>query len=179
MELKFKNLPALLKHFQNEETCVKYLVKQRWNNKPVCPHCGSMKKPYITNRGYKCSEKECYKKFSVTTGTIFENSKIKLSLWYAAIYIASAHKKGISSHQLSRDLGVTQKTAWFMLMRIREAMQDKSPELLSGTVAADETYVGGNNKNRHTNKKVEHSQGRSTKDKTPVFGLISNGQVKY
>src|SRR5271156_5404672 len=120
MELKFKSLPALLKHFQNEDVCVKYLIKQRWNGKPVCPHCGSMKTPYETNRGYKCSEKACYKKFSVTTGTIFENTKVKLSLWYAAIYIASAHKKGISSHQLHRDLGVTQKTAWFMLMRIRE-----------------------------------------------------------
>lgn len=177
MELKFKSLPALLKHFQSEDTCIEFLKKQRWNNKPVCPHCGSMKKPYETNRGYKCSEKECRKKFSITTGTIFENTKIKLSLWYAAIYIASAHKKGISSHQLARDLGVTQKTGWFMLMRIREAMTERNPQMLNGSTQADETFVGGKNKNRHQSKKVELSQGRSVKDKTPIFGLLNNGVV--
>jgi transposase-like protein len=177
MELNFKSLPALLKHFQNEDTCVEFLKKQRWNNKPVCPHCGSMKTPYETNRGYKCSEKECHKKFSITTGTIFENTKIKLSLWYAAIYIASAHKKGISSHQLAKDLGITQKSAWFMLMRIREGMKERNPKMLVGTTQADETFVGGKNRNRHNDKKVELSQGRSVKDKTPVFGLLNNGSV--
>ncbi|KAA6334336.1 hypothetical protein EZS27_017321 [termite gut metagenome] len=129
------------------------------------------------NRGYKCSEKECHKKFSITTGTVFENTKIKLSLWYATIYMASAHKKGISSHQLSRDLGVTQKTAWFMLMRIREAMKERNPQMLIGITQADETFVGGKNKNRHADKKVELSQGRNVKDKTPVFGLLNNGSV--
>ena len=177
MELKFKSLPALLKHFQDEDVCKDFLIQQRWNGNPTCPHCGSIKAPYITNRGYKCSEKLCNKKFSVTTGTIFENTKIKLSLWYAAIYIASAHKKGISSHQLSRDLGCTQKTAWHMLHRIREGMRNKNPQVLTGSIQADETFVGGKNKNRHEHKKVKESQGRSVKDKTPVFGLLSKGQV--
>jgi transposase-like protein len=177
MELDFKSLPELLNYFQDEDTCVEFLKKQRWNNKPVCPHCGSTKEHYETNRGYKCSEKECHKKFSITTGTVFENTKIKLSLWYATIYMASAHKKGISSHQLSRDLGVTQKTAWFMLMRIREAMKERNPQMLISITQADETFVGGKNKNKHADKKVELSQGRSVKDKTPVFGLLNNGSV--
>jgi len=177
MELKFKSLPALLKHFQDESVCIKYLEQQRWNGQPVCPHCGSMKKAYVTNRGYKCSEKECGKKFSITTGTIFENTKIKLSIWYAAIYLGTAHKKGISSCQLARDLGITQKSAWFVLHRIREAMREKNPQILDGTVQADETFVGGKNGNKHKNKKTEGSQGRSAKAKTPVFGLLSNGHV--
>ena len=131
MILNFKSLPALLNHFKNEDVCREFLIQQRWNGKVTCPNCGSMKKPYDTNRGYKCSEKVCGKKFSHTTGTIFENTKIKLSLWYAAIYIATAHKKGISSHQLARDLGITQKTAWHLLHRIREGMRDKNPQVLT------------------------------------------------
>jgi transposase-like protein len=98
-------------------------------------------------------------------------------MWFAAIYVATAHKKGISSLQLSRDLGITQKTAWFMLHRIREMLKQNKSELLTGEVQADETFVGGKNKNRHADKKIENSQGRSVKDKTPVFGLVNKGQV--
>lgn len=175
--MKFKSLPHLLNHFKDNETCVAYLEKQRWNGSPVCPHCGTDSKPYKTNRGYKCSDKDCRKKFTVTVGTVMENSKIKLNLWFAAIYIATAHKKGISSLQLSRDLGVTQTTAWFMLHRIREMLKMNKPEMMEGEIQLDETFVGGKNKNRHKDKKVENSQGRSAKDKTPVFGLMNHGQV--
>ena len=176
MQLKFKSLPQLLNHFKDEKTCIDYLAFQRWGGNVTCPKCGNGK-VYETTRGYKCANKECYKKFSVTVGTIFEDSKIKLNLWFAAVYIATAHKKGISSLQLSRDLGVTQKTAWFMLHRIREMLSVKTPVLLTGTTQADETFIGGKNKNRHADKKVEESQGRSVKDKTPVFGMVCNGQV--
>ena len=175
--MKFKSLPHLLNHFKDNETCIAYLEKQRWGGKPICPHCGTDTKPYKTNRGYKCSDKDCRKKFTVTVGTVMENSKIKLNLWFAAIYIATAHKKGISSLQLSRDLGVTQATAWFMLHRIREMLKMNKPELMEGEIQADETFVESKNKNRHQDKKVENSQGRSTKDKTPVFGLMNDGQV--
>jgi len=175
--MKFKSLPHLLNHFKDNETCVAYLEKQRWDGNPVCPHCGTDSKPYKTNRGYKCSDKDCRKKFTVTVGTVMENSKIKLNLWFAAIYIATAHKKGISSLQLSRDLGVTQTTAWFMLHRIREMLKMNKPEMMEGEIQIDETFVGGKNKNRHKDKKVENSQGRSAKDKTPVFGLMNHGQV--
>ncbi len=174
MKAQIKSFPQLVNHFQDESTCVEFLEQQRWGGTPVCPHCQAIV-IYRTNRGYKC--KECLKKFSIKTGTIFENSNIKLSTWFAAIYLASAHKKGISSLQLHRDLNVTQKTAWFMLHRIREMMRKKSPSILTGTIQADETFVGGKNKNRHVSKKVKESQGRSTKDKTPVFGLRNEGKV--
>jgi transposase-like protein len=174
--MNFNSLPQLLNYFKDEQTCIEYLEKQRWNNEPICPFCGS-KHVYRTNRGFKCANKECHKKFTVTVGTVFENSKIKLSLWFAALYLATAHKKGISSLQLSRDLGITQKTAWFMLHRIREIMKINAPELLTGITEADETFVGRHNKNRHEDKKVKESQGRSVKDKTPVFGLMNNGKV--
>lgn len=174
--MKFNSLPQILNHFKDQETCISFLEDQRWNGKPICPHCGS-KKTYKTTRGHKCGNSECYKKFTVTVGTVFESSKIKLNIWFAAIYLATAHKKGISSLQLHRDLGVTQKTAWFMLHRIREMLRQKQSIILTGETQVDETFVGGKNKNRHADKKIEFSQGRSIKDKTPVFGLYSQGRV--
>lgn len=175
MRFSFKSLPDLLNSFQDEQTCREYLAIQRWGKKPVCVHCGNMENIYTIEGGkrYKCSG--CKKKFSVTVGTIFEKSHISLNIWFAAIYLATAHKKGISSLQLSRDLGITQKSAWFVLHRVREMLREKNPEILTGTVEADETFVGGKNKNRHASKKVEESQGRSVKDKTPVFGVIQRG----
>lgn len=178
MSTQFKNLHQLLDFFKDEETCKKYYEQKRWGGNVACPYCGSLK-IYRTNRGFKCGEKLCHKKFSVTVGTIFENSKVGLRVWFAAMYLISTSKKGVSSLQLAEQLGITQKTAWFVLHRIREMLKDNSAEKLSGTVQADETYVGGKNKNRHKDKKVENSQGRAAKDKTPVVGLIqTNGKVK-
>ncbi|MCH8902671.1 MAG: IS1595 family transposase [Bacteroidetes bacterium] len=177
--MQFKSLPQILNYFKDEDTCIKFLEDQRWNGKPVCPKCGYSEKIYTIEGGkrYKCGSNTCNKKFSVIVGTIFENTKKPLNIWFAAIYLATAHKKGISSLQLHRDLGITQKTAWFMLHRIREMMRQKAPSLLTGEVQADETFVGGKNKNRHANKKIKESQGRSTKDKTPVFGAHNKGRV--
>jgi transposase-like protein len=172
--VEFKNLTQLIDYFKDEERCKAYLEKQRWGTHVACPHCGSLR-VYRTNRGFKCGEKECYKKFTVTVGTIFENSKIPLRTWYAAMYLIASHKKGISSHQLHRDLGVSQKTAWFILHRIREALREKNSPLFSDVVEVDETFVGGKNKNRHADKKVPESQGRSVKDKTPVVGVMQRG----
>ena len=171
MDLQFSNLVELLDHFKDEPTCVAYLELQRWNNQPVCPYCNHQK-VYRTNRGFKCANNDCHKKFSVLVGSIFENTKVSLRLWFAAIYLCTGHKKGISSLQLSKDIGVTQPTAWFMLHRIREMLKEEAPEALQGTIEVDETFVGGKNKNRHKDKKVPHSQGRSYKDKTPVLGIL-------
>ena len=115
METKFTNLHDLREHFNSEEVCRKHLEKYRWNDKPVCPFCGCEKVYKLKdNKTYKCANNECYKKFTVTVGTIFENTKIPLSKWFIAIYILQSHTKGISSVQLAKDIGVTQKTAWFI-----------------------------------------------------------------
>jgi transposase-like protein len=151
---QFKSLIQVLGFFKEESTCIVYLAQSRLDDTPSCRHCGNVG-AYITNRGYKCKAKECAKKFTVTTGTIFENTKISLSTWFAAMYLCTAHKKGISSLQLSRDLNITQKTAWFLLHRIREMLNINTNEKLIGSVEVDETYVGGLTKNK-SNKIRKH-----------------------
>ncbi len=137
-----KNLKQLIRKFNSEDKCREFLVQQRWNGKPVCPHCGHTKVYTINKgRGFKCANSECYKKFTATVGTVFEASNIPLSTWFPAVYIITSHKKGISSVQLAKDLGVTQKTAWFMIHRIRESLKENNPQILSGVVEIDETYM--------------------------------------
>jgi transposase-like protein len=174
--MKFNSLIELLDKFPTEEACRQYLIEQRWNGKPVCPHCGVDKKPYVIEGGkrYKCSDKDCGKKFSVTVGTFFENSNIGLRTWFAAMYLITAHKKGISSCQLSRDLNIHQKTAWFILHRIRGMVASQAPEMLKDEVQVDETFVGGKDKNRHASKKKGHAD-----EKTMVFGALQkDGKVR-
>jgi transposase-like protein len=178
---QFKTLPQLIDFFKDEATCIAYLEQQLWHGNPACPFCGA-DKPYKTDRGYKCRNKECYKKFTAKVGTIYENSKISLRTWFAASYLCTAHKKGISSCQLARDLGITQKTAWFVLHRIREMLRSKAPQMLKDSVQIDETYVGGKVSNKHKSKvaKLKAEQdgkslvGRSD-TKTPVFGIVETG----
>jgi len=180
MTTQFKSLPQVLDFFKDETTCKAYLAQSRWGNEPSCPHCGNVG-AYITNRGYKCKAKECGKKFSVTTGTIFENTKISLRTWFAAMYLCTAHKKGISSLQLCRDLNLTQKTAWFVLHRIREMLLSNQQEQLSGTVEMDETYVGGSIKNKSNKKRAElRASGEQWTKKTSVIAMVEreSGQVK-
>lgn len=168
--MNFKNLKELFDTFKDEETCKAYLEQQRWNGNVECPFCACTK-VYRTNRGFKCADKFCAKKFTVTVGTIYENSKVGLRTFFAALYLISSSKKGISSLQLSRQLGITQKSAWFVLHRIREMLKEKQPQTIKDVAQTDETFVGGKNKNRHADKKIDKSQGRSLKDKTPVLGV--------
>ncbi|MCV9387324.1 IS1595 family transposase [Reichenbachiella ulvae] len=183
--MNFKSLPQLLDYFKEEETGKEYYANIRWAGNPTCPHCNT-DKAYVTTRGYKCRNSECYKKFTVKTGTIFENSKIPFRIWFAAIYLATSHKKGISSVQLSIDLGITQKTAWFVLHRIREMLKDKAPQMLgeNNTVEADETYIGGKEGNKHYSKRRSEenpallNNGEVFKDKKVVLGIIErSGRV--
>ncbi|MDP9078648.1 MAG: IS1595 family transposase [Bacteroidota bacterium] len=180
MTTQFKSLLQVLDYFKNEDTCVTYLANSRWGETPTCPHCGNVG-AYVTNRGFKCKAKECNKKFTVTTGTIFENTKISLRIWFAAMYLCTAHKKGVSSLQLSRDLNITQKTAWFLLHRIREMLANNEAEHLDGTVEIDETYVGGATKNKSNKKRKElRATGGQYFSKTSVVAMVGreSGIVK-
>jgi transposase-like protein len=178
MFAQFSNLLELLDYFKDQETCMKYWEQIRWYGEITCVHCGATN-PYRTNRGFKCSAPACHKKFSAFVGTVFENTKIPLRSWFAAIYLTSSQKKGVSSLQLSRDLSLSQKTAWYLLHRIRQAFMADIPERVNGTIEVDETFVGGKNKNRHWDKKVPHSEGRSHIDKTPVLGILQqDGELR-
>jgi len=164
----------LIDYFKNEEICLSYLEYIRWNGKPKCPFCNS-EKVYRTNRGFKCAKRYCYKKFTAKVRTIYENSKIPLRKWFLAEYALGSNPKGVNSVQLGKMIGVHQHSAWFMAHRIREAYKDDTQHTFKGVVEIDEMYVGGKNKNRHANKRVENSQGRSTKDKTAVVGILNRG----
>ena len=182
VEPEFNSFVQMLELLPDEQACRNFLELVRWDNIPTCPHCGSVNETHykLKVKGeftglYKC--KDCRERFTVTVGTIFEGSHIPLRKWFIGVYIFASHKKGISSVQLGKDLDITQKSAWFMLGRIRYSFKPKSIPKITKPVQVDETFVGGKNENRHKDKKVPKSQGRSTKDKTPVFGIMSDGQV--
>ncbi len=176
MELKFNNLLELHDYFSTENKCWDYLENLRWNGNVICPFCKANKHyKFKDSRIYKC--KDCKKKFNAKIGTIFENTKIPLRKWFVAIYIATSHKKGISSLQLSKDISVTQKSAWFILHRIREMLKSKAPYMLNSTVEIDESYFGGKSKYKHKSKRI-NIRGRGYGDKTMVFAILQrNGNV--
>ena len=163
------------KALSSEKKAIKYFEKMRWDGKVVSPFDATSKVYKCGNGKYKCKNTGRY--FDVKTGTPLANTKLPMTKWLLAMFLFQADKGGISSCQLARILEITQKSAWQMLMKIREfvAKANANNSKLSGEVEIDETFVGGKNKNRHKDKKVEQCQGRSYKDKVPVFGILERG----
>lgn len=169
----FKTLTDFLDYFKDEETCNEHFAKIRFRNGEYCPHCGyAVVYQFNDGKRYRCAK--CHQDFTIKTGTIFGESKLPLRKWFIAIYLLSTYNKGISSVQLAKQVGVTQKTAWFMDHRIRSAMKQNKGQLF-GTIEMDETYVGGLEKNKHLSKREGGKQGRNPKAKIPVIGLIQRG----
>ncbi len=167
------NIIQIYRTFPKQQDCINHLEKVRWNDKPKCPYCKSTNQTSMPKENrYHCNN--CNTSFSVMVGTIFENTKLDFQKWFLAISLMLNAKKGISARQLARDIEVTKDTAWFMMMRIRKIMIENN-ELLKGIIEADETYIGGKNKNRHSDKKTKGGQGRGGEDKTPVIGILERG----
>ena len=171
-----RTLTEAIRYFGSPDNCREYLVSRRWPNGVTCPTCGSKSIYFDSSRnGWECKTRHPKRKFTLKTGTIFEDSPLGLDKWLPAVWMIANMKNGVSSHELARSLGVTQKTAWFMLRRIRLAMQDdETGGKLGGDVAVDETFIGGRARNMHAakRKRLGISQSRSMIGKVAVMGLL-------
>lgn len=174
-----KTLQEAIIYFADPDTCNNYMVSQRWPEGVKCPTCGRQDVRYVsTRRIWECKGSHPRRQFSVKIGTIFEDSPISLNKWLVAVWMIANCKNGISSYELARDLGVTQKTAWFMLHRIRLAMQSGSFVKLGGSgngVEVDETFIGGKARNMHKSKRELRITGTGGKDKTAIMGMLERG----
>jgi transposase-like protein len=183
-----KTLQAAIKHYSDEQVCIDAVAKMRWPNGPECPACGHKDHYYLkTQKRWKC--KECYKQFTVKLGTVFEDSPLSLTKWLPALWMLCNNRNGISSWELHRALGVSQKAAWFMLQRLRLAMQDGRLVKMGGPgkeVESDETFVGGKAKNMHASRRAQFKVARETSmtgdanlvNKTAVWGVLDREQRK-
>jgi len=178
MEDVLKVPPTLVeavRYFADPDICVRFVAAVRWPNGPVCPNCQGVEHFYLkTRRLWKC--KSCEKQFSVKVGTIFEDSAVALDKWLIAFWMLVNCKNGVSSYEIKRDVKVTQRTAWFMLQRLRLATQTKSFEKLSGDVEVDESFIGGKARNMHADVKARKIQGRrGPKGKAIVAAVLERG----
>lgn len=169
MLTQFDSLFDLLAAFPDEQSCVDHVREIRWRDGEFCPHCGGTRVYHFSDgRNFKCGD--CRQRFSIKVGTIFEDTKLPLRKWFMAIWLITNHPKGIASTTLAKDLKITQKSAWFVLHRIRHAARTKSFNMkLRGKVEVDETYVGGKSENKHGRRS---GKGGGIKDKAPVVGAV-------
>jgi transposase-like protein len=176
-----KTLQEAIIHFADPENCRQYMVAHRWPSGVFCPTCGRKDVTYLENqKKWQCKSAHAKRQFSAKVGTIFEDSPLGLEKWLPAVWLISTAKNGVSSCEIARSLGVTQKTAWFMLHRIRKAMQDGSFVKLGGNggeVEADETFIGGKARNMHksVHERRITGMGQSFRDKTIVMGILERG----
>ena len=173
-----QSLQEAIVYFSNPDNCIAHLVAQRWPDGVVkCPSCGNPKVNYRAHRRtWTCSSHHAKREFSIKVGTMMEDSPIGLDKWLTAIWLLTNCKNGISSYEIARDIKVSQKAAWFMLHRIRLAMQNDSfGSKFGGEVEADETFIGGKARNMHLSVKQRRITGTGTKDKTAVMGILERG----
>jgi transposase-like protein len=172
------SLQEAIVYFSNPDNCIDYIAIRRWPNGVVCPICGATKVSAFnpTRRTWKCGSHHPKREFSVKLGTIYEDSPITLDKWLTATWMLTNCKNGVSSYEIARDVKVTQKSAWFMLQRIRLAMQDEFfGSKLGGEVEVDETFIGGKARNMHVSERKRRITGTGTKDKTAVMGILERG----
>jgi transposase-like protein len=181
--VKFNDSSGLMeaiKYFSDPVVCLNAVSKAKWGSgDPMCPRCTSTRVSFIRTRMlWTCLN--CRRQFSVKVGTIFEDSPIGLDKWLTAMWMLANCKNGVSSYEIARALNVTQKTAWFMLHRIRYAQHHGTIDKMSGTVEADETFIGGKARNMHADKRAEKIHGRGPEGKAIVFGLLDHetGKVR-
>ncbi len=185
-----QSLLQATRYFSDPDVCVEFVAAMRWPDGVTCPHCEGKKVSYLkTRRIWKCMAKECHKQFSAKTGTVFEDSPIALDKWLVAVWLVVNCKNGISSYEIAKDLKVTQKSAWFMLHRIRLALKNNSWSKMGssgGPVEVDEAFIGGSPKNWHlskraTRKRFSDKETKLKDSKTAVVGLswtVRPGEVR-
>jgi len=172
--MELKTLQEAIIFFSNPDNCLNYMVARRWADGVICPTCGRDDVTFLAKqRKWQCKSAHTHRQFTVKVGTIFEDSALGLNKWLTAVWMITNCKNGVSSYEIHRSIGVTQKTAWFMVHRIRTAMETGSFETLSGNVEADETFIGGKAKNMHKAKREAIIQGRGSVGKTVLWACLN------